>query len=86
MKIDIAQEAKAFKQTKDKCANVYYVPIIDNVFFTNHDVTWFANNYVEFNPIISILEAECQDTSALGFYLIPSRRLRGETIIKGTIS
>lgn len=81
MKIDIAQEAKAFKQTKDKCAN-----LIDNVFFTNHDVTWFANNYVEFNPIISILEAECQDTSALGFHFIPSRRLRGETIIKGTIS
>ena len=81
MKIDIAQEANAFKQTKDKCAN-----LTDNVFFTNHDVTWFANNYVEFNPIISILEAECQDTSALGFYLIPSRRLRGETIIKGTIS
>lgn len=81
MKIDIAQEANAFKQTKDKCAN-----LIDNVFFTNHDVTWFANNYVEFNPIISILEAECQVTSALGFYLIPSRRLRGATIIKGSIS
>lgn len=81
MKIDIAQEAKAFKQTKGKCASP-----IDNIFFTNHDVTWFANNYVEFNQIISILEAECQDTSALGFSLIPLRRLRGETIIKGTIS
>ena len=44
-------------------------------FFTNHDVTWFANNYVEFNWIISILEAECQDTPALGFYLFPLRRL-----------